>query len=65
MANMTYCMFENTLTDMRQVINGMREAEYKKDLDLNGYEDVAFHSLKKICEAYLKEYGRLVECQEE
>jgi len=46
--NMSYCMFENTIQDMRQVLAAMRKARNIEDLDLNSYELVAFEQMGAV-----------------
>ena len=59
MPSMSYCMFENTKTEMYQVVTAMREAFDFQDLDLNQYEEAAASGLAVLCRAYLAQYTRL------
>jgi chemotaxis methyl-accepting protein methylase len=59
MPSMSYCMFENTETEMYQVVTAMREAFDFQDLDLNEHEMAAAPGLAVLCRAYLAEYARL------
>lgn len=64
MGNMSYCRFENTLSDlyevtevMRDVINGNSD-EY--ELILSDSELRAFNALAEICARYLEAHSDLV-----
>ena len=59
--NMSYCMFENTVLAMRQILRAMVEADTKADLKLNQYEQQAYRNLKDMCEEIVYE----IECLEE
>jgi hypothetical protein len=61
MANMSYCMFENTAGDLSQVVEAMYEAGSVEDLDFNSYEKEGFEALYRLCKAYVREYDRLKE----
>jgi hypothetical protein len=59
MANMTYCMFENTSNDLHQCVTAMREARDLEDLDLNEYEQDGFRDLFHLCQRYIEFYKML------
>jgi hypothetical protein len=59
MANMSYCMFENTMNDLHQCVRTMREARDLEDLDLNEYEQEGFRELYKLSKAYVELYKML------
>jgi hypothetical protein len=59
MASMSYCMFENTESEMSQVVSNMTESNTWEDLDLNSYEDASKESLYVLCKRYIKEFERL------
>ena len=59
--NMSYCMFENTVSAMRQILETLTEAERKADLNLNKYEQSAYRDLKDMCEEIIHEVERLEE----
>lgn len=65
MANMSYCMFENTVRDMVDILNRMQEAESLDELDLSEYELRAFHRLPTLLDQLGEEYARLTESEEE
>jgi hypothetical protein len=59
--NMTYCQFENTLQDLRQVRNELREARSWEDL-LEGkseYEKDAIRDMPKVLAEMLRYYDEL------
>ena len=58
---MTYCMFENTSIEMDQVLEAMREARDINDLDMNTYEQLAFHDLYNQAQRFIRAYERLTE----
>ncbi len=58
---MTYCQFENTLQDLRQVRNELREARSWEDL-LEGkseYEKDAIRDMPKVLAEMLRYYDEL------
>ena len=59
--NMSYCMFENTVSAMRQILEALSEADTKADLNFNQYEQRAYRDLKDICEEIVHEIERLEE----
>lgn len=59
--NMSYCQFENTLQDLRQVRNELREAQSWEDL-LEGkseYEKDAIKDMPKVLAEMLRYYDEL------
>ena len=59
--NMSYCQFENTLKDLYQVRNELREAESWEDL-LEGkseYEKDAIKDMPKVLAEMLRYYDEL------
>lgn len=64
MASMSYCMFENTATELAQVANEMSEVDTWEDLDLSEYERHAKERLYDLCEMYLSHYRRLEEASQ-
>jgi hypothetical protein len=55
MSNMSYCQFENTSLDMRQLLNTMAEAIDKgKSLKLSETEDRAYQALLTQCEDFVR-----------
>lgn len=63
MPSMSYCMFENTLAEMRQCVSAMEDAESLQDLDLNDYESRAFHAMFDIARDFLAEHERLLNAE--
>ena len=61
MPSMSYCMFENTAGEMKQVVTAMREANDIEALDLNEYEQDAYRDLYEMCKRYVIEFERLSE----
>ena len=51
--NMSYCMCENTLLAMRQILNAMREEGPMFLQDMNRDERRAFQELFNTCEDFL------------
>jgi len=52
--NMSYCMCENTLLAMRQVIDAMQEQGSEFLLDMSREEKRAFSELFQACEAFME-----------
>jgi len=65
MASMTYCMFENTASEMAQCINQMRDVRDIEDLDLNEYEQEGFRDLYYLSQQFIANYKRLARDFEE
>lgn len=59
MANMSYCMFENTMNDLHQCVRTMQEASDLEDLNLNEYEQIGFRELYKLSKEYIEFYKML------
>jgi hypothetical protein len=61
MANMTYCQFENTLQDLRQCRNTLREARSWEELteDMSEYEAQAVKDMPGILAEMLRYYDNL------
>ena len=59
MANMSYCMFENTYGDLKQCVTAMEEACTFDELDLNQYEMDSYHAMKDLCKRFLAQYNVL------
>jgi len=47
MANMTYCMMQNTLGDLEQVMNALEEGAVLSSEEMNAYEGI-----KQLCEDF-------------
>ena len=61
--NMSYCMFENTMRDMRQCLEAMDEAETLKELDLSRTEKNSYILLREFCQNFLDIAERLDEIE--
>ncbi len=59
MPSMSYCMFENTASEMNQVLDKMSACRDVEELDLNEYEQVAFRMLYEQCQEYIIRYRDL------
>jgi hypothetical protein len=57
--NMSYCMFENTMRDMRQCLESMDEAETLKELDMSMREMNSYILLREFCQNFLDIAERL------
>ena len=61
MANMTYCQFENTLQDLRQCRNALREARSLEELleDASEREAEAMKDMPQVLAEMLQYYDNL------
>ena len=59
MANMSYCMFENTSNDLRQCVDAMEEAYDMAELDLSRTELSSMKYMRQLCERFLEQADRL------
>ena len=59
MPSMSYCVFENTSSDMNQCLNKMAVTGNIEGLDLNQYEQAAFRMLYEQCQEYIVRYREL------
>lgn len=59
MPSMSYCMFENTSSEMNRLLNKMAVTGDIDGLDLNEYEQNAFRMLYKQCQEYIMRYESL------
>jgi len=64
MANMTYCMFENTLNDLQQVYNAIVNGDVDES-ELSNTEKRAKGALLDLCIAMVEEAGYNIEKPEE
>ena len=62
---MSYCMFENTETELEQVVDAMQSAESIADLDLNSHEREAFLRMWNLARTFLAEHERLLNTEAE
>lgn len=65
MANMSYCMFENTSNDLRDCVDAMEEACDMADLDLSKSELSSLKYMRQLCERFLEESDRLLNAESE
>jgi antirestriction protein len=59
MANMSYCRFENTASDLQDCVYAMEEADDIPGLDLSKYETAAYERLAALCREFLEHDARL------
>lgn len=59
MPSMSYCLFENTSSDMNQCLNKMAVTGDIDGLDMNEYEQNAFRMLYEQCHEYIVRYREL------
>lgn len=63
--NMNHCAVENTVNSMRQVLEGLSEAQSDSDLLLVLGEERAYRELYELCEAMIEEMTRLEEAEDQ
>lgn len=63
MGSMSYCLFENTASELERCVNRMEEAESVADMDFNEYELRAFESMFRIARDFLAEHERLLNAE--
>ena len=51
--NMTYCMFQNTATDLRQCLESMDAAETLSELELSRDEKRSYDLMREFCQSFL------------
>ena len=57
--NMTYCMFQNTATDLRHCLESMDAAETLAELDLSRDEKRSYDLMREFCQNFLDIADRL------
>ena len=57
--NMTYCMFENTMRDLRQCLESMDAAETLAELDLSRDEKRSYDLMREFCQNFVDIAHRL------
>jgi len=57
--NMTYCMFQNTATDLRHCLESMDAAETLAELDLSRDENRSYDLMREFCQNFLDIAHRL------
>lgn len=63
MASMSYCLFENTASELDRCVDKMAQASSLEDLDLNEYEERAFYEMFRTARAFLAEHERLLNAE--
>ena len=55
MANMSYCMFENTYGDLKDCLEAVYEADSLKELtsEMSEEELTAFKAMKRLCQKFI------------
>ncbi len=59
MANMSYCRFENTSSDVEDCVIALQEAECLEDMDLSSYEKSALHRMYDLCKEFIERCDEL------
>lgn len=59
MANMSYCRFGNTLSDLHDCLDAMEDAPNLADMDLSENEQGSMDAMAKACKQFLSEHNRL------
>ena len=57
--NMTYCMFQNTATDLRQCLESMDAAETLAELELSRDEKRSYDLMREFCQNFVDIAHRL------
>ena len=57
--NMTYCMFQNTATDLRHCLESMDAAETLAELELSRDEKRSYDLMRDYCKNFLDIANRL------
>ena len=63
--NMSYCRFQNTLTDLKDCLNEMYNADTIKDMELSKEEKFAMLTMYRYCEDFMSEVDRLIPQEED
>jgi hypothetical protein len=63
--NMSYCMFENTMNDLRQCVQAMDEVESLRELDLSRTEQRSYDYMRELCQNFLDCAERLEQAEAE
>jgi hypothetical protein len=63
--NMSYCMFENTMNDLRQCVQAMDEVESLRELDLSRTEQRSYDYMRELCQNFLDCAERLEQAEDE
>lgn len=65
MPSMSYCLFENTASELARCVDKMEEAGSLEDMDFNEYEKRAFYEMFRIARSFLAEHERLLNTEGE
>ena len=57
--NMSYCMFQNTATDLRHCLESMDAAETLSELELSRDEKRSYDLMREFCQNFLDIADRL------
>jgi len=57
---MSYCLFENTASELDRCVERMEEVESLDEMNLNEYEERAFMEMFRIARNFLAEHERLL-----
>jgi hypothetical protein len=57
--NMSYCMFQNTMNDMRHCVEAMDAAETMAELELSRDEKRSYDLMREYCQNFLDCAARL------
>ena len=57
--NMSYCMFQNTATDLRQCLESMDAAETLAELELSRDEKRSYDLMREFCQNFVDIAHRL------
>ena len=57
--NMTYCMFQNTATDLRHCLESMDAAETLAELELSRDEKRSYDLMREFCQNFVDIANRL------
>lgn len=65
MGSMSYCLFENTSSELERCVEKMEEAGSLAELtsEMSEYEERAFYAMFRIARSFLAEYERLMVVQ--
>jgi len=66
MSSMSYCLFENTASELERCVEKMEEAESLAELtsEMSEYEERAFMEMFRIARSFLAEHERLLNAEE-
>lgn len=59
MANMSYCRFENTVSNLQDCLYAMEEETSIENMKLSQYESAAIQRMRDLCQQFLDVYGEM------